>query len=70
MTLAKAKAKTNETFTFIVQASLTIVTYDRKNMFIVQATGAVRWLFCFVKHLGLSPTSAVNTITQVRVMEA
>ncbi len=36
MTLAKAKAKTNETF--IVQASLTIITYDRKNMFIVQAT--------------------------------
>jgi hypothetical protein len=30
-----AKAKTNETF--IVQASLTIVTYDCKNMFIVQA---------------------------------
>ncbi len=25
--------------TFMVQASLTIVTYDRKNMFIVQATG-------------------------------
>jgi hypothetical protein len=38
MTLAKAKAKTNETF--IVQASLTIVTYDCQNMFIVQATGA------------------------------
>ncbi len=37
MTLAKAKAETNETF--IVQASLTIVTYDRQNMFIVQATG-------------------------------
>jgi hypothetical protein len=36
-TLAKAKAKTNETF--IVQASLTVVTYDCKNMFIVQATG-------------------------------
>jgi hypothetical protein len=35
MTLAKAKAKTNETF--IVQASLTIVTYDRQNIFIVQA---------------------------------
>jgi hypothetical protein len=35
-TLAKAKAKTNETF--IVQASLMIFTYDRKNMFIVQAT--------------------------------
>ncbi len=37
MTLAKVKAKTNETF--IVQASLTIVTYDHQNMFIVQATG-------------------------------
>ncbi len=37
MTLDKAKAKTNETF--IVQASLRIVTYERKNMFIVQATG-------------------------------
>jgi hypothetical protein len=37
MTLAKAKAKTNETF--IVKASLTIVTYDRQNIFIVQATG-------------------------------
>ncbi len=36
MTIAKAKAKTNETF--MVQAALTIVTYDRKNMFIVQAT--------------------------------
>jgi hypothetical protein len=36
MTLAEAKAKTNETF--IVQASLTIVTYDRKNMFIVLGT--------------------------------
>jgi hypothetical protein len=40
MTLAKDKAKTNETF--IVQASLTIVTYDRQNMFIVQATGDAR----------------------------
>jgi hypothetical protein len=39
MTLAKAKAKTNETF--IVQASLVIVTYNRQNMFIVQATGFV-----------------------------
>jgi hypothetical protein len=38
MTLAKAKAKTNETF--IVQASLTIITYDREDMFIVQATVA------------------------------
>ncbi len=37
MTLAKAKANTNETF--IVQASLTIVFYDRQNIFIAQATG-------------------------------
>jgi hypothetical protein len=34
MTLAKAKAKTKETF--IVQASLTIITYDSQNIFIVQ----------------------------------
>ena len=39
MTLAKAMANTNETF--IVQASLTIVAYDRQNIFIVQATGLV-----------------------------
>ncbi len=39
MTLAKAKAKTNETF--IVHASFMIVTYYRKNMFIVQATGVL-----------------------------
>jgi hypothetical protein len=38
MTLAKAMAKTNETS--IVQASLTIITYNRQNMFIVQATVA------------------------------
>jgi hypothetical protein len=40
MTQAKAKAKTNETF--IVKASLTINTYDHKNMFIVQATDATQ----------------------------
>jgi hypothetical protein len=37
MTLAKARGKTNETF--IVQASLTIVTYGCQNMFIVKVTG-------------------------------
>jgi hypothetical protein len=36
MTLAKAKARANEAF--IVKTSLTIVTYDRQNIFIVQAT--------------------------------
>jgi hypothetical protein len=39
MTLAKAKAKTNGTF--IVQASLTVLTYDRQNMLIVQAIGVL-----------------------------
>ncbi len=39
MTLAKAKANNNETF--IVQASLTIMTYNHQNIFIVQATGAI-----------------------------
>jgi hypothetical protein len=43
MKLAKAKAKTNETF--IVQASLMIVTYDRQNIFIVQATGRLEGLY-------------------------
>ncbi len=37
MTLAKAKARANETF--IVHASLTIITYDCQNIFIVHATG-------------------------------
>ncbi len=37
MTLAMAKARANKTF--MVQASLTIITYDRQNIFIVQATG-------------------------------
>jgi hypothetical protein len=41
MTLAKAKANTNETF-IIVKASLMIVTNDRQNMLIVQATGFAR----------------------------
>jgi hypothetical protein len=36
MTLAKAKTKTIETF--IVHELLMIVTYNRQNMFIVQAT--------------------------------
>jgi hypothetical protein len=39
MTLAKAKARANETF--IVQVSLTIVTYDHQNIFIIQATDYV-----------------------------
>jgi hypothetical protein len=43
MTLAKAKAKTNETF--IVQASLTIITYDHQNIFIAQATGVKQLQF-------------------------
>jgi hypothetical protein len=37
MTLAKAKLASS--ITFIVLASFTSVTYDRQNMFIIQATG-------------------------------
>jgi hypothetical protein len=37
MTLAKAKLASS--ITFIVLASFTIVTYDRQNMFIIQARG-------------------------------
>ncbi len=36
MALAKAKARASKTF--IVQASLMLVTYDRQNIFIVHAT--------------------------------
>jgi hypothetical protein len=36
MTLAMAKARGNKTF--IVQASLVVVTYDHQNIFIAQAT--------------------------------
>ncbi len=35
-------AKTNETF--VVQASLTIITYDHQNMFIVQASDYISLL--------------------------
>jgi hypothetical protein len=34
-----AKAKLASSITFIVLASFMIVTYDRENMFIIQATG-------------------------------
>jgi len=43
MILAKAKARANETI--IVQAKLTIVTYDRQNILIVQAA-TNHSLFC------------------------
>jgi hypothetical protein len=39
MTPAKAKAIANKTF--IVQASLVIITYNRHNIFIAQASGAL-----------------------------
>ncbi len=37
-----AKAKLASSIAFIVLASFTIVTYDRQNMFIIQATGALK----------------------------
>jgi hypothetical protein len=39
--------------TFMVQASLMIVTYDRKNMFIVQATGREEFLFTLPRSIGM-----------------
>ena len=42
MTLAKAKLASS--ITFIVLASFTIVTYDRQNMFIIQATVLLKML--------------------------
>ncbi len=58
MTPAKAKARANETF--IVQASLTIVTYDCQNIFIVQATA------CNPEVCGLSPATAVYAVREER----
>jgi hypothetical protein len=57
MKLAKAKAKTNETF--IEQASLTIVTYDHQNMFIVQATAYknLRLFFSILQHKSTENTA-------------
>jgi hypothetical protein len=45
MTLAEAKARVNKKFT--VQDSLTIITLDRQNITIVQATDGthIYWLF-------------------------
>jgi hypothetical protein len=40
MTPAEAKARANETF--IVQAPLTIVTYNHQNIFKVHATGSAK----------------------------
>ncbi len=39
MTLAKAKVRAYKTY--IAQASLTIITYDRQNIFIVEATSSL-----------------------------
>jgi hypothetical protein len=36
-----SKAKLASSITFIVLASFMIITYDRQNMFIIQATGIV-----------------------------
>jgi len=66
MTLAKAKARANETF--IVQSSLTIVTYNRQNIFMVQATEKIckeqRFQLILHKHtFGKLLALLANTIT-------
>ncbi len=54
MTLAKAKLASS--ITFIVLASFMFVTYDRQNMFIIQATGVRVVIFFFV----ITATSKVS----------
>jgi hypothetical protein len=39
--------------TFIVQASFMIITYNRQNIFIVQATGGVKFYFIQGSHSGV-----------------
>jgi regulator of protease activity HflC (stomatin/prohibitin superfamily) len=80
MTLAMAKARANETI--IVQAKITIVTYDRQNIFIVQATGLfqhfkTRFHFFFrnvlgTKNLGdiLSEREGIASMMQATLDEA
>jgi len=49
-----AKAKLASSITFIALASFTIVTYDRQNMFIIQATGAyLEWSTLNVLYLAM-----------------
>ncbi len=62
MTLAKAKAKANETF--IVQVSLMIVTYACKNMFIVQATGRKKENKRGKKHLKFATKKKINGLSR------
>jgi uncharacterized membrane protein len=58
-----AKAKLASSITFLVLASFTIVTYDRQNMFIIQATG-VYWLPRLM-HPNMANVSAVRLISLV-----
>ncbi len=47
MTLAKAKTWANKTF--VVQVLLTIFTYDRQNIFIVQATDVLSAILTLIE---------------------
>jgi hypothetical protein len=47
--------------TFIIQASITIVTYDRQNIFIVQATGRLKVTNALV-YRGKKLIMAVNVL--------
>jgi hypothetical protein len=61
MTLAKARRLALRVNTFIIQASIMIVTYDRQNIFIVQATG-VHFIKLFFG-LSYTPSSATSVKT-------
>jgi len=67
MTLVKAKLASS--ITFIVLASFMIVTYDRQNMFIIQATDG-SWdpdIFCnfyFLRNHKIADNSATTKATE------
>ncbi len=67
-----AKAKLASSITFIVLASFTIVTYDRQNMFIIQAIDQYHKRFCEYKNkLGVFFTSTLidrDTRKVIRLM--
>jgi hypothetical protein len=52
-------AKLASSITFIVLASFTIVTYDRQNMFIIQATGLASKYETRSKKLGTDKRSSL-----------
>ncbi len=57
-----AKAKLASLITFIELASFTIVTYDRQNMFIIQATGSDASMWAITLELPINILEASFTL--------